>query len=188
MEPAAELDPLAAATSVTGAATTAATAVTAAAGAVSTATGAVSTAASAAAGTKLTLAGIVALIATLWGSLDVTVSTLLALMLLDLVSGVIAGAAAGAVASHVGIAGWRAKSLTLCLVAAVALGQRSLPGLPMVQLVAGGFCGLEVLSIVENARRAGVPLPAVLSRYLAANPAPAAPAAPAAPEGAAAAR
>jgi toxin secretion/phage lysis holin len=88
-------------------------------------------------------------------------------MVLDLTSGLIAGYRDRALESHVGIAGWRKKAMTLLVVAAVAVGQGSLPvGLPAVQVIAGGFAALEFLSIIENAGRAGVRFPRVVRDYL----------------------
>ena len=122
-----------------------------------------------------------------WTSIELAVQTLLALMVLDLVSGLIAGYKGRALDSAVGTAGWRRKALTLIFVAAVAVGGGSLgAGALALQTVAGGFALIEFLSIVENAGRAGVRFPRAVQDYLvklqdqASAPAPA-PTKPAAP-------
>jgi toxin secretion/phage lysis holin len=108
-----------------------------------------------------------AAVAGLWASIGVAVQALLVLMVLDLISGTIAGSRGPGLDSAVGIRGWRRKALTLIVVLAVAYAEGVTGlGLPAVQVVAGGFVGLEFLSIVENGGRAGVRYPKMVRQAL----------------------
>jgi len=103
---------------------------------------------------------------------------LLALMLLDLLSAILANGRAGKIDPAVGYAGWRRKVMTVLVVLAVpianevasSVGVPGLTDLPAGAAVAGGFCLVELLSIIRNAGLCGVKLPITVSASLVQPP------------------
>jgi toxin secretion/phage lysis holin len=115
------------------------------------------------------LGAAVAAAAALWASLPATVIALLGLMALDVATGLVAGWAAGALDSAVGWRGLARKLATVLAILAVGIMQRAFgDAIPAAEAVAGFYCAIEALSIVENLARAGVPVPAPLRAALAA--------------------
>lgn len=111
-----------------------------------------------------TLAGI-------WGQAGIMLQALLLMMLLDIVSGMVAAWGQKALDSNVGWAGVRKKLLMLSLVVAAAIIQPVLAQavgarVPLAEAAAGFLCAVEGLSVIENAARAGVPVPAFLREAL----------------------
>ena len=92
------------------------------------------------------------------------VAVLLALMLLDVVTGTLAAAVSGTLASNVSYRGHLRKGIILCILGASRLMEFIIPGAPLLLFGSIGFCAYEVWSIIENAGRAGVPLPPKLKR------------------------
>ena len=93
-------------------------------------------------------------------SLPHVIHALLILMALDVVSGLIAAAKNGEIRSDKSFLGTARKAMQLILVmssGALAWGM----GLPteVSSAVAGAFCVTEMISIVENAAKIGVPIP-----------------------------
>jgi toxin secretion/phage lysis holin len=102
---------------------------------------------------------------------------LLALQILDVISGVIAAGKHRSLRSSIGRAGLRRKAHVWLLVLGLYLFQSLMSDiLPQFDLAAGygpaemlatGFAFMEFLSIAENAHRAGVKLPSWITRWLA---------------------
>lgn len=103
---------------------------------------------------------------------------LIAMMLLDVLSGLIAAGYAGKICSKVGYRGMMRKASMLLVVAAAGLLEQgiimSIPqtlrgdiAVPFAKLVSGIFFINEAISVLENAKACGVPLPAFLTRSLA---------------------
>ena len=92
------------------------------------------------------------------------VAVLLALMLLDVVTGTLAAIVSGTLASNVSYRGHLRKGIILCILGASRLMEFIIPGAPLLLFGSIGFCAYEVWSIIENAGRAGVPLPPKLKR------------------------
>lgn len=79
---------------------------------------------------------------------------------LDIISGLTAAWIEKNISSDVSLRGMARKGLMLLLVAAAALAAAVLPvEVPLCSMVAGAFCVTELISIVENLGRAGVPIP-----------------------------
>lgn len=111
---------------------------------------------------KIWLLGAAGVAVGLWVGLSPIIQILLALMVLDLVTGVTAAFIAKEVDSRVSWAGLAKKSLVLMLVGTGSLLQPYAQGVPLGEIVAGFYAANEALSILENVSRAGVPVPQVL--------------------------
>jgi toxin secretion/phage lysis holin len=92
------------------------------------------------------------------------VGVLMALMILDVITGSLAAAVSGRLSSNISFRGHLRKGIILCILGTARLMEFIIPGAPLLLLGALGFCAYEVWSIVENAGRAGVPMPAKLRR------------------------
>lgn len=93
---------------------------------------------------------------------------LLAAQTLDFASGVIAAAVTGQLDSDRGWRGIGRKALTWSVIASVYLAQVALgEPAPMAAVVCGFYIGIEGVSVLENAARAGVPVPPILTQMLA---------------------
>jgi toxin secretion/phage lysis holin len=110
---------------------------------------------------------VVAFIAARWGGLPFVLQLLIILMALDILSGLIAGFVTKKLSSDVSFRGLAKKAMILVLVGLAQLlgGAVSIGGLGSA--VAGFYCVHEGLSILENAVRAGVPVPDFLREALA---------------------
>ncbi len=109
-----------------------------------------------------------ALLVGVWGSLEATVQVLLILMAVDILTGVLVAAQTGKVDSD---KGWKGvtikKAFPLLIIVAAHHSQSLLGGLDAGTYVAGFYCATEAISILENAARAGVPVPAFLQKAMA---------------------
>lgn len=92
------------------------------------------------------------------------VAVLLALMFIDIVTGSLAACISGTLSSNVSYKGHLRKGMILCILGAARLMEFIIHGAPLLLLGSLGFCAYEVWSIIENAGRAGVPLPPKLRR------------------------
>ena len=101
-------------------------------------------------------------VAAVWGSIGVLVQVLLILMAIDFATGLIAAWMARELDSWVGWRGLGRKMLTLGVVACAAIVEPVVGGIPVAQAVAGFYAMTEVLSVIENAARSGVPIPKIL--------------------------
>ena len=106
-----------------------------------------------------------------WGGLIPLVQLLAILMLLDIASGLLAAYYKRELCSEVSFRGMVKKGMVLLLVtgsgAIECYAGPSIGGVPLQALVAGFFCMHEGLSIIENAGRAGLPIPDTLRDALA---------------------
>ena len=107
-----------------------------------------------------------------WVGLDVFLRALLVLMLADVMTGLIAAALDGTVSSDASRKGLGRKAATLIVVLAVAwlsanLGEQLGSAFPGGQAVAASCCLTEMISMIENAQKAGMNI-GPLDRVLAA--------------------
>ncbi len=93
------------------------------------------------------------------------IGLLLAFMVLDVISGTLAAFVTRQLSSSVSWAGGAKKALTIIIVTAGYLAE-SLLDIPAGRLTAMFFAVTEALSILENATRAGIPIPEVLRMSL----------------------
>lgn len=103
-----------------------------------------------------------------WAALGPMIQLLLVLMALDILSGVTAAIVTKTVCSDISYRGVGKKTMVLLLVVmASVLSPLVADGaLPIGQAVALFYCINEAISIAENAGRAGVPLPKILTDAL----------------------
>ena len=95
------------------------------------------------------------------------VGGLIALMILDTVTGLMVAAYQRKVCSTISFRGFIRKGMMLLMVATaivletivIRLGVGEFEALPFGKIIAGFFCFTEVLSIIENAEGIGVPIP-----------------------------
>lgn len=117
---------------------------------------------------------VVGFITVIWGRAPALLQLLLIFMAADIVSGIIAGAREKDLSSDTAYFGIRKKAVMLVLVLAVAALQiyaREYVGdVPVTNFLAGFFSWYEFNSILENAVRAGVPIPAWLREVLSRLP------------------
>ena len=117
------------------------------------------------------LKGAATLVAGIWGGLIAMVQLLLILMLIDIASGILGAAQRGELSSQCSFAGMTKKAMTLLIVAACGAIEcyvpESIGQVPLQAAVAGFYCAGEVLSILENAVEAGLPVPQVIRDALA---------------------
>jgi toxin secretion/phage lysis holin len=110
--------------------------------------------------------GIVTLYTTLWSSYPL-VAGLLTLMLLDIITGTFKAMVLKEVSSNISMRGMYKKVMMLATVAVAWLFEMFFPKIsgqtiPWGQITAGFFWLVEGWSILENATKAGVPLPKAL--------------------------
>lgn len=100
------------------------------------------------------------------GGWDALLKTLVFFIVLDYASGLLASGIEGKLSSRIGFVGVAKKVFILILVA-VAFKVDQLTGTQLMRnSVVGFYLGIEGLSILENAGRVGIPLPAVLKNTL----------------------
>lgn len=105
-------------------------------------------------------------VAALWGGLEAMVQLLIALMILDIATGLLAGYISKELSSDVSFRGMAKKAIALLLVAGGQLLEPTV-GLPLSEAIAGFYAMHELLSVLENAARAGLPVPQILKDALA---------------------
>lgn len=103
---------------------------------------------------------------TSWVSTTPTVAVLLVLMGLDILSGILAAIKTRQLSSSASASGMLKKIMFLVLVAVGLLMETIYDGIPWGRIFAMFFCFTEIISITENAARAGVPLPPQLVEAL----------------------
>lgn len=99
--------------------------------------------------------------AAMWGGMPELVQVLIILMLLDIATGVLAAFVNREISSNVSARGIAKKSIVLILVAAGVLLE-PVVNLAIGKAIAGFYAMHEGLSIIENAARAGLPVPQVM--------------------------
>lgn len=96
----------------------------------------------------------------LWG--------LLGLQVVDFATGFLVAWSTGAVSSDVSRKGFVKKTVALLLIVALQIAESVHPmPVELSAYVAGWFCLTELISIVENCGKAGLPLPSKLTKVLA---------------------
>jgi len=106
-------------------------------------------------------------LAGLWGKLHPLMQSLLVLMALDIASGLVAGYVTRSISSDVSWRGMAKKSLVLLLVAACGVLERVWKlEVPLASGVVGFYIVHELISIIENTARAGLPMPKTLTSAL----------------------
>lgn len=111
----------------------------------------------------------------LFVSMPILVQGYIALAVLDFASGFLVAWSTGTVSSDASMKGMVKKAVAILLIVALYVFQHVQPiGIDFAAMVAGLFCVTEVISIVENAARAGLPIPKPLTDALAklGDPAP----------------
>lgn len=117
--------------------------------------------------------GVVAALATAaWVKLDAVYQALLVFVVLDVISGAIRAFTQGQLSSNIAYTGILKKGGELILIGMAYFVQRLVPdglgNIPLPQALAGFYCYVEAVSILENASAAGVPIPQFLKDALAA--------------------
>ena len=103
----------------------------------------------------------------LFGGWDMLLSTLVCLIVLDVVTGFIRAGVQGKLSSDVSYKGILRKALIFAIIAVAAQVDKVLNSQDVVRsVVAGFYCGNEGLSILENAVAAGLPVPEPLRQAL----------------------
>lgn len=115
--------------------------------------------------------GLIGSLIGLWTSIGVITQTLLLLMSLDVLTGMAASYLAHSLSSRKTYRGVIRKSLMVGVVLAAHVVSRGLGkdyNLPVNfgAMVAAGFCLHELVSILENARRSGLPMPQPVQEVL----------------------
>ncbi len=105
----------------------------------------------------------------LWGPWDALILVLIAFVVTDYVTGVMKAAARGTLDSSIGFKGLFKKVMIFVLVAVGSLLDKVIPAAQNAirAAVCMFYIANEGLSILENAGSLGLPLPAVLKKWLA---------------------
>jgi len=100
------------------------------------------------------------------GGFDTLAKVLFGLMLLDFATGLIVGYKMQNLNSKRAFKGLRKKLLILVILCGASLMHKLVPDLGFRTLVGIFYCATELLSITENAAKAGVPIPKKLKKAL----------------------
>ncbi|UYL94164.1 holin [Geobacillus phage vB_GthS_PK5.2] len=113
---------------------------------------------------RITMTALGGIIGYLWGGWNTLLGILLAFVIIDYITGFIAAGAEGKLSSEVGFKGIAKKILIFVLVAVAHLLDEALGGNNDIfrDAVIFFYLANELLSIIENAGRAGLPIPEVL--------------------------
>lgn len=117
---------------------------------------------------KQALAGAAGTITGCLMGMSPVIYALLGLMIVDFISGVLCAYITKTISSEASQIGMAKKSMVILLVLAAEIGEH-LSGIPFPAgaSVAGAFCMYELISITENAAKAGIPLPSQITKALA---------------------
>lgn len=88
------------------------------------------------------------------------------LMVLDIASGWVAAGIEGKLNSKTGTAGMMRKVMTMILLGMAAAVERAQPDVPLLKMSCFFIMCTEGLSILENAKRAGIPIPTILTKAM----------------------
>ena len=109
---------------------------------------------------KTTTAGVGAIVGYIFGEWSVLLQILLAFVVIDYISGLLASGVEGKLSSKVGFKGIAKKLMIFVMVAVGHLIDKALGDGSMIQnAVVFFYLGNELLSILENAGRTGLPVP-----------------------------
>ncbi|WP_338948643.1 phage holin family protein [Fusobacterium nucleatum] len=100
------------------------------------------------------------------GGWDTLAKVLFVLMFLDYLTGLIVGYKMQNLNSQRAFKGLRKKLLILVILCGASLMHKLLPDLAFRTLVGMFYCATELLSIVENVAKVGVPIPKKLKKAL----------------------
>lgn len=118
---------------------------------------------------KLVIAAIPGMVLGYFWSLHPAVQAMAILMFIDFISGTMLAWSRGDLNSEASRKGIVRKALAMMLVGAVhVLGTAFKFDVDLSAMLAGWFCVTEVISVAENAARAGWALPAFLTKALSA--------------------
>ena len=109
---------------------------------------------------------LIALLIWLIGGWDTLAKVLFGLMFLDYLTGLIVGYKMQNLNSKRAFKGLRKKLLILVILCGVSLMHKLVPDLAFRTLVGMFYCATELLSIVENVAKVGVPIPKKLKKAL----------------------
>jgi len=119
---------------------------------------------------ELAIKAAAAAAAAIWGGLIPLVQLLLTLMVIDIATGVLVAIQKRELSSDVSWRGMTKKALVLLVVAAAAAVETyaapAVGNIPLQATVAGFYAATELLSVIENAVAAGLPVPGVLRDVL----------------------
>ena len=117
---------------------------------------------------KKVIAGLPGAVMGVFATMPVLKKGLIALQIADFATGFLLAWGHGAVSSDVSRKGFVKKAIALLLVVALKIAETVQPmPIELSGYVAGWFCLTELISICENAGKAGLPLPAKLTKVLA---------------------
>ena len=117
---------------------------------------------------KKVIAGLPGAVMGVFATMPVLMKGLIALQIADFATGFLLAWGHGAVSSDVSRKGFVKKAIALLLVVALNIAETVQPmPIELSGYVAGWFCLTELISICENAGKAGLPLPAKLTKVLA---------------------
>lgn len=117
---------------------------------------------------KKMIAGLPGAILGVFASMPILMKGLIALQVADFITGFLLAWSTGAVSSDASRKGFVKKAIALLLVIALKVSETVQPmPLELSAYVAGWFCLTELISICENAGKAGLPIPAKLTKVLA---------------------
>ena len=100
------------------------------------------------------------------GGWDTLAKVLFALMFLDYLTGLIVGYKMKNLNSQRAFKGLRKKLLVLVILCGASLMHKLVPDLAFRTLVGMFYCATELLSIIENVAKVGVPIPKKLKKAL----------------------
>lgn len=116
---------------------------------------------------KLAIGAIPGMLLGYFWSLHPAVQAMAILMFVDFISGTLLGWSRGELSSEISRKGIVRKALAMMLVGSVhVLGKAFAFDADLSAMLAGWFCVTEVISIAENAARAGWALPSFLTKAL----------------------
>ena len=109
---------------------------------------------------KTTTAGVGAIVGYIFGEWSVLLQILLAFVIIDYISGLLASGVEGKLSSKVGFRGIAKKLMIFVLAAVGHLVDKAIGDGSMIQnAIIFFYLGNELLSILENAGRTGLPVP-----------------------------
>mgnify|MGYP005969705665 CR=1 FL=1 len=108
----------------------------------------------------------ISFIAWLIGGFDLLIWTILTLMTLDYISGILVGYKEKTLNSKRGFKGLCKKVMILIIICCSSLISQILKNTALRDMVIIFYCSIEILSILENAGKIGVPIPKKLKKAL----------------------
>lgn len=108
----------------------------------------------------------ISFIAWLIGGFDLLIWTILTLMTLDYISGILVGYKEKTLNSKKGFKGLCKKVMILIIICCSSLISQILKNFALRDIVIIFYCSTEILSILENAGKIGVPIPQKLKEAL----------------------